>query len=127
MAEADPSSGFTPRRKAGRLRLRLRAHAILHSGSERVVLCDLSAGGAKVFCRAGLGPGRDLLLRWSGHEAFGTVVWERDGLRGVQFDEPLADDALGASRYLQDAGGMTRAEIEDWLADKGWGFGKALN
>ena len=118
--------GYSPKRKAGRLRLRLAAYAVLHAGTLRVVLCDLSEGGAKIFSNAAFPRGHDLILRWGKHEAFGQIVWERDGMRGIQFDEPLPAGVLLAARALQDAGGMSRDEIAEWLAERGWAFGKAL-
>lgn len=69
---------------------------------------------------------REVLLRWGPHEAFGTIVWDRDGLRGVQFDQALPAAVLIATRDMQDAGGLNRDEVAEWVAEKGWGFGKAL-
>jgi len=119
--------GYSPKRKAGRLRLRLPAHAILHAATLRVILCDLSEGGAKIFSSAAFPRGHDLILRWGKQEAFGQIVWERDGMRGIEFEEPLPASVLIAARGLQDAGGMSRDEIAEWLAEKGWSFGKALS
>jgi hypothetical protein len=127
MDKVEDTPGHSVRRSTSRLRLRLAAYADLHAGTVRVVLCDISQGGAKVFAHAALPVGRDLLLRWGPHEAFGTVVWERDGLRGVQFDELLPASALIATRDMQDAGGLGRDGVAEWVSDKGWDFGKALN
>lgn len=128
MSGADATtSGQPPRRGESRLRLRLPAFAIVHSGTMRVILCDLSQRGAKVFSNTNLPHNRDVVLRWGNHEAFGTIVWHRDGLHGVQFDEPLAAADLIATRDMQDASGMNRNEVADWVADKGWAFGKSLS
>ena len=122
--EAEPAPAA--RRSTGRLRLRLPAQALAHSGVVRLVLCDLSAGGAKVFAKVALPLGRDIVLRWGNHEAFGAVVWVREGFHGVQFDEPLANAVLTDTRHLQDTTGMNRDALAEWMADKGYAFGKAL-
>ena len=127
MGSAEDGSGYSRKRGASRLRLRLPAYADLHSGTLRVVLCDISLGGAKIFTHAALPPGRDILLRWGPHEAFGKIVWERDGLCGVQFDKPPPVAVLIATRDMQDSGGLTRDQVHEWVADKGWAFGKALS
>lgn len=127
MNPEDNAPAYWARRGASRLRLRLAAYADAHAGTARVVLCDISQGGAKVFTHAALRPGRDVLLRWGRHEAFGIVVWEREGLRGIQFDEPLPQSLLLATREMQDAGGLKRAAVAEWVAETGWDFGKALN
>lgn len=119
--------GRSGKRKAGRLRLRLPAQAISHRGTVRVVLCDLSEGGAKVFTGAELVCGRDLVLQWDGREAFGAIIWQRDGFYGIQFDEPMSGPALVEIRHLQDRQGMDGKAIAEWLAEKTeWAFGKAL-
>lgn len=126
MDQAEDFPAYSARRSTSRLRLRLAGFADLHAGTLRVVLCDISQGGAKVFSHGALPAGRDVLLRWGPHEAFGTVVWEREGLRGVRFDEPLPAAVLVATRDMQDAGGLTRDQVAEWVAEKGWSFGKAL-
>lgn len=128
MTGEDASLNHSIRRKESRLRLRLPAFAILHSATERVVLCDLSQGGAKIFSNIDLPEGRDLVLRWGKHEAFGTIMWKREGMNGVQFDEPLAVSAIIDTRDLQDGGeGLDRHGVSRWVAKTGWGFGKALS
>jgi len=127
MAEADRPPGYSPKRKTSRLRLRLPAYAVLHSATLRVILCDLSEGGAKIFTNAAFPKGRDLILRWGKLETFGEIVWERDGMRGLCFEEPLPAAMLIATRAMQDAGGLGREEVAQWIAEHGWAFGKALN
>jgi|KBSSwiStaDraftv2_1062776.scaffolds.fasta_scaffold557124_2 hypothetical protein len=127
MSGEDAGPGYSAKRGASRLRLRLPAHAITHQGNARVVLCDISLGGAKVFARADLPVGRDIVLKWDRFDAFGTIVWEREGLRGVQFDEPVPVPVLIATRDLQDAGGLNREQVGEWVAEKGWNFGKAVS
>ena len=126
MIGEDEGQPRSARRKAGRLRLRLPAQIITPKGTERVVLCDLSEDGARVFARTDLPRGRDVVLRWGQSEAFGSVVWERAGFHGLQFEEPLARAVLVAARAMQDTAGLTRNDLSHWMADKGWSFGKAL-
>jgi len=127
MSQDENAPAYWARRGASRLRLRLAAYADAHAGTTRVVLCDISQGGAKIFTHAALPPGRDVLLRWGPHEAFGTVIWEREGLRGIQFDEPLPPSLLRSTRDMQDAAGLSRTAVAEWVAETGWDFGKALN
>lgn len=127
MDGADASQGRAVRRSEGRLRVRLPAFAIMHAGTERVILCDVSQGGAKIFSRSDLPLERDFVLRWGDYEGLGKLVWRRDGLHGVQFAEPLEAGALAGTREQQDRGGMGRDDMNGWLAKTEWAFGKALN
>jgi hypothetical protein len=34
---------------------------------------------------------------------------------------------LIATRDLQDAGGLNREQVGEWVAEKGWNFGKAVS
>lgn len=91
-----------------------------------MILCDLSQSGAKIFSTGNVPPGRDFVLRWGHHEGFGAVVWQRDGLHGVQFEDPLAAGTIIATREMQDSGGMGRDEVSEWMAERGWAADKVL-
>jgi hypothetical protein len=66
-------------------------------------------------------------MQWSGHEAFGTIVWQREEFYGIEFDEPVRGAVLVATRQMQDVGGMTGDEIAQWTAKTGWDYGKAID
>jgi hypothetical protein len=68
-----------------------------------------------------------VVLTWAEHEAFGGVVWVREGFCGIQLEGPLQASVLVAARHLQDTRGLKRDEMADWIAEKGWAFGKALS
>lgn len=64
----------------------------------KVTLVDVSAIGAQVS-----GPqlppiGSFVLLRVGSATAFATVIWQRDEECGLQFDSPLADQAIAKFR-----------------------------
>jgi len=95
-------------------------------GTFRVVLCDLSERGAKIFAKTKIPCGRDVVLKWYNLEGFGSVQWQRDGFHGLHFEEPIASTALVQTRFLEDTQGMKPKEVAEWLAETGWGFGKSL-
>ena len=91
---SEPKRATHGRRRYGRLRLRLRAKLITIHGTTNGLLVDLSLTGARVRLANGEPRRGDAMLQWEGHEAFGTIVWVRDGECGVLFDEPLPEATL---------------------------------
>lgn len=125
MIRHDPSQ-FVPtgKRANARLRVRLPAKLITLHGEYRLALIDLSASGARVGQ-----PGLDCLpgnaiLQWTGHEVFGRIVWVRDGLAGVRFDEPIPDEWVLATRRIAEASPMPgdselhRHAARDWVSGR---------
>lgn len=125
MIRPDPSELVAVGKRAhARLRVRLPAKLITLHGEHRLALIDLSAGGARVGK-----PGLDChtgkaLLQWAGHEAFGQIVWVRDSLAGVRFEEPIPDDWVIATRRLAedsplpDDTELHRRAARDWVAGR---------
>jgi hypothetical protein len=88
------SPGATPdrpteRRSTERARVACPAQLHLTTGIRSGSLWDLSAGGARVAMEDPPRVGTAVLLKWQSHEAFGCVVWVRDGTCGVTFDRML--------------------------------------
>ena len=81
------------RRGAVRLRLGMPARLITPDCTLRVVLDDLSEGGAKITLTAP----HDFLvcvLRWMDHHAFANVIWRDGHSLGMEFDKPLCTATL---------------------------------
>ena len=97
---SEPGIEGVGRRKRSRLRARLAAKLVTLDGSRNTVLLDLSLTGARIKAAPNLCPGREGVLSWSCHEAFGTIVWVAHGLCGMEFDEPLDPAVLLATRDL---------------------------
>ncbi|MBC2668929.1 PilZ domain-containing protein [Novosphingobium piscinae] len=98
-----PDPGPTGRRREARLRLRLEVQMITLDGTARMVMADLSRRGARI---TGLLPtlrrGQQAIIQWNRFEAFGAVVWCQGNQCGLEFDEPLSQRVLLATRQLYD-------------------------
>ena len=67
---------------------------------------DLSLTGARVRVPEPPLPGRDVVLRWDGRDAFGHVVWAKEDVVGIAFDKPIS--AMHASAAQEEAKGKDR-------------------
>lgn len=99
-----PSSSFNNprgRRESARLRVRLAARLVGRSGTQHVVLTDLSTKGAQVMISEPLRVGDEVMLLWSGFEAFGDVVWSGPRHCGIRLADPLPHAVLVGTRQLE--------------------------
>lgn len=55
---------------------------------------DLSTAGALAHCETSLTPGAYVTVEAIGMEASGRVMWAQGKRFGIQFSQPLADDAM---------------------------------
>ena len=80
---------FADRRATPRVPVALPAS--LQAGLERhsVQLLDVSAGGAKLSCAAGLAVGTRVMLHCGGLNRSAEVRWQNDGVMGVKFESEL--------------------------------------
>lgn len=110
------------KRLANRLRTRLPARLITLDGERRVVLQDLSCTGAGII-RPDLP--RDCgqaVLQWYGYEAFGTIRWLTGRHCGIEFDTPIPEAWVIATRShdarerLPDERELSRRRARDWVA-----------
>lgn len=96
MTEArSPGHLFGNRRRHHRIEVGQRL--LLISVASRIdgELCDISQTGARVsLSSAPPLRGRDVLLRWGGHEIFGQVMWSRGNEVGVAFHKPISLEEL---------------------------------
>ena len=116
------------RRSQSRLRVRLPARLTTLDGTVNAILTDLSISGAKLANLPALPVGKEALLQWNGHEAFGRVSWSHDGLCGLRFADPVAPEVLFATRDLDDAAHLpgervvaqarARGIARDWVMGK---------
>lgn len=110
------------RRGGNRLRARLAAKVITLDGTRSTILLDLSLTGARLKANAEMAPGQQAILAWSGHEAFGVLVWVDRGLCGMVFDKPLKPCVLIATRDLDAASRLpsdhelVRKRASEWVA-----------
>ena len=104
MGQIDPVALEQPigRRGRNRLRARLPAKIVTLNGTRNTVLLDLSQTGARIKATAEMARGQQAILTWSGHEAFGRLVWVDRGLCGIAFDETLEPEAIIATRDLDE-------------------------
>jgi hypothetical protein len=114
----------TGKRVHARLRVRLPAKLITLDGEFRVVLCDLSTGGARVGKPGLTLAGGQAILQWDRFEAFCSVAWSRSGLVGVRFEDPITKDWVIATRELDGVAHLPKdAELER-LAAREWVLGQ---
>lgn len=112
----------TGKRRHARLRVRLPAKLITLDGEFRVVLCDLSTGGARVGKPGLVLNGGHAILQWGRFEAFCELAWCRSGLIGAQFEEPIPKEWIIATRELDsaerlpDEEQLKRAVARDWVS-----------
>ncbi|QZH75545.1 MAG: PilZ domain-containing protein [Erythrobacter sp.] len=86
----------------------------------RVTLVDITSVGAHVGGTGLPQVGSFVQLKVAGAMAFGTVIWRRDENCGLEFDAPLAEEAIARFRETADHAaelgldaGLLRAK-EDW-------------
>jgi len=91
------------RRRHSRLRTRLPAQLMTLTDTWQVTMFDLSFFGARVAIDGFVRPGGEVVLCWSGFEAFANVAWCSGGYCGLVFEEPLPGKVLIATRDLFDA------------------------
>lgn len=73
--------------------------------THRLRLCDISQGGMKVQCDAGLASGSDVVVTLAGMEPLhGVVRWAADGQVGINFNAMLALPLLVAWIHEQQSG-----------------------
>ncbi len=108
------------RREAERAPVLLRAALHTMSASRAITLFDVSATGAQMSMPDPLHLGRQFWIKIPPTIIFGTVVWMKEQLCGIAFDEPIDPQELAT---LQAKGkvimmhGLTADEqlgAEDW-------------
>ena len=86
-------------------------------------LLDISQTGARLKGEQLPPIGQDVLIRFEGIEAFGTVSWSRSGECGIHFDEPLKQLEL---RRIASVGGQclhAKFTPDQRLAAEAWSSG----
>jgi len=92
-----PDDGtFADRRAYPRVPVALPAFLQADGERHQVQIVDLSAGGAKVRCPAGLPTGTAVVLDCGTLGRPGVVRWQNDGLMGLCFDAELDARDLAA-------------------------------
>ena len=82
------------RRVAARAPVLLRAALNTMTSSRPVTLFDVSANGAQISMPQPLHSGQQLWLKIDSTIIFGSVVWVKDEMCGIAFDDPLNDETL---------------------------------
>lgn len=113
------------RRAEPRAYLVLPASTEALSGNRHVVLLDVSRAGARLEGTGLPGPGKDVVLKCGGIEAFGSVAWAASGRCGVEFDEPIGGRDLVELRALAAAAGESEMTYEEREAAADWSNGLA--
>lgn len=107
LARLDPFNK-TGRRGAARLRLSVPARLVSLYDTRRCVLLDLSRSGARVAMERPLPMGDGAFLQVNTIDHFAGVVRRDEGLNGLEFETPLAQDQVLAMRQF--AEGFAEAE-----------------
>jgi hypothetical protein len=102
MSAMHPAETKVGRRDDQRARVNLAARIVTVAGTRFVRINNLSRGGAAITGETPLKRGADVVLRWSGIEAFASVTWVAGCRCGLMFDEPISDEAVLIARSLSD-------------------------
>ncbi len=98
-----PMPRITGRRATPRVRLYIPAQVMLLEGLRNCLLDDMSQAGARVTIAAKLPAiGAGVVVRSTGVEVFGNVVWSLGARFGIVFEEPLALHEVVALRHFAD-------------------------
>ncbi|MDE2435331.1 MAG: PilZ domain-containing protein [Sphingomonadales bacterium] len=123
--------GFTapPRLQPGsrsinRLRLGVPARLALTIGTERCLLDDISAIGARLRLSRALPKGQTAVLNFHELRIFGSVVWWRNGECGLRFDRPLDLEDMQGMLWITENRDLydricRESRAEDWSAGIG--------
>ena len=113
----------TGRRASPRARICLPARLEAVSGVYAAQLVNLSCAGAAAALDAPLKPGMDVVVKCGPIDAFGVVIWARDGRCGIEFDEPIETEVVVAARTASEhKDALVRAAVLDDA--KAWAAGK---
>ena len=103
----------------------MRVATVGKTRSSSIYLTNVSATGASLRAEGVAELGDEFFIRVEGLETFATVIWRRDGLCGVQFDEPLDADGVEHLRNEAEKATMTRLTPEELSALADWRNGMA--
>lgn len=87
-------------RQLNRLRLGVPASLSLTHGKARCLIDDISACGARLRIERPLVAGQTALLMFHQLEAFGAIVWSRNGACGLQFDKRLDGEDMQGMLWI---------------------------
>jgi len=106
------------RRSAARKTVPLVAVVTTLRESRSAILVDVSATGARLRGADLPNSAEELFLTVDGVVVFGTVAWEREHERGIEFDGPLeATDEARLKQNVVEARGLPpeiKAAFDDW-------------
>ena len=114
--------GFRNRRRAPRASVLLPASVVTMSAYQYLEVLNLSPTGAKLRGSPAPAIGKTAMFRLEGFQLLCKVVWAKDDLSGVRFDELIPPHVLAA---LRDAGNTARLGMltpdeeqaaEEWAA-----------
>lgn len=115
----DPQSG---RRKSSRLRLFLPAVVEEMTGSGPSSIWNLSTIGAQISTESVLRVGSDVILKYGPIDALCLVVWANGNTYGLEFEEPVTEDAIVFARCTAEHQ-PEQQERARLAAAKGWSEG----
>lgn len=111
-------------RSRNRLRLGVAATLVLPSGTERCLLDDISAIGARVRLARSLPKGLTALLTFHELRIYAGVVWWRGGECGLRFDRPLDLEDMQGMLWITENRALyericKESRAQDWSAGIG--------
>jgi hypothetical protein len=103
-----PSQSFRNRRRSPRAAVELPASVVTMSAYKFLEVVNLSPTGAKLRGPTPLEVGKSAMFRLEGLHLLCKVVWVRDDLCGIRFDEPIAPRLVAE---FQEAGAAAQGTL----------------
>jgi hypothetical protein len=117
--------GFSNRRRMDRASVLLEASVVTMSAYQYFELINLSATGAKLRGPSLPLVGRPALFRLNRFHVLCKVVWVKDQLCGVHFDEPIPPKVLAHFRETGSIAKLGMLTPDEKQAEEEWSGGSA--
>ena len=115
-----PGKAFRNRRCVQRSSVLLPASVVTMSAYQFLEVVNLSASGAKLRGPAALEIGKPAMFRLDQFNVLCKIVWLKDDLCGVRFDEPIPQRVLAEFRKAGDTAQVGMLTPDEQLAAEEW-------
>ena len=122
----EPKHAFRNRRCAQRASVLLPASVVTMSAYQFLEVVNLSPSGAKLRGPAVLEVGKPAMFRLDGFNVLCKIVWVKDDLCGVRFDDAIPARVLAEFRKAGDTAQVGMLTLDEQAAADEWASATAL-